>query len=184
MQMTPSIRQTRLAIALSAMTTLCLFADATQANDAEIARGKYLVTLAGCGDCHTPGHFFGKPDPTRVLGGSDVGFQIPGVGTIVGSNLTPDEATGIGSWTREQIARAIRSGVRPDGRVLAPVMPWAAFSKLSADDTNAIVSYLKQLPPVKHRVPGPLPADQPPSTFSWKLTPPGNPGGGKTSTIR
>ena len=48
------------------------------ADDAQIARGEYLVTLGGCNYCHTPGYFLGKPDMSRFLGGSDVGFEIPG----------------------------------------------------------------------------------------------------------
>ncbi len=50
-----------------------------------VARGKYLVTIGGCTDCHTPGHLLGHPDMTRYLGGSDVGFAIPGQGVFVGS---------------------------------------------------------------------------------------------------
>ena len=90
----------------------------------QIERGKYLVTLGGCHDCHTPGYFFGKPDATRYLGGSEVGFEIPGLGVFHGPNLTPDKDTGLGSWTEEQIVAAIQTGTRPDGRVLAPIMPW------------------------------------------------------------
>jgi mono/diheme cytochrome c family protein len=144
---------------------------AASGGEAQLARGKYLVQIGGCNDCHTPGYFFGKPDMTRYLGGSDVGFQGPG-GTVVGRNLTPDTETGIGSWTTTQIATAIRSGVRPDGRVLAPVMPWAAFSKLTVDDVTAIALYLKSLPPVKHLVPGPFPPDENPPVFTMKMTPP------------
>jgi len=62
---------------------------AALADNAAIARGKYLTTLGGCNDCHTPGSLLGKPDMTRVLGGSDVGFAIPGLGVFPGRNLTP-----------------------------------------------------------------------------------------------
>jgi mono/diheme cytochrome c family protein len=58
------------------------------AQDSQIKRGKYLVTLGGCNDCHTPGYFFGKPDLARFLGGSEVGFEIPGLGVFHGPNLT------------------------------------------------------------------------------------------------
>jgi mono/diheme cytochrome c family protein len=61
-----------------------------------LERGKYLVTFGGCLDCHTPGYFFGKPDFSRYLGGSDVGFLLPGLGIFVGPNLTPDKETGLG----------------------------------------------------------------------------------------
>ena len=60
------------------------------AQDSQIKRGKYLVTLGGCNDCHTPGYFFGKPDTARFLGGSEVGFEIPGLGVFHGPNLTPE----------------------------------------------------------------------------------------------
>ena len=64
------IRTAIAAIALSYAPLAPSFAD-----DAAVARGKYLVTLGGCQDCHTPGHFFGKPDMARALGGSEVGFE-------------------------------------------------------------------------------------------------------------
>jgi mono/diheme cytochrome c family protein len=92
--------------------------------DAQAERGKYPVTIAGCNDCHTPGYFLGKPDFSRALSGSDVGFTIPGFGAFIGRNLTPDEDTGLGNWTDEQIITAFTKGVRPDGRQLAPIMPW------------------------------------------------------------
>ena len=90
-----------------------------------VERGAYLVVIAGCNDCHTPGFFFGKPDKDKFLGGSDVGFEIPGLGVFNGRNITPDKETGIGAWTDEQIAAAITTGKRPDGRQLAPIMNYA-----------------------------------------------------------
>ena len=111
-------------IASSALLLLACWTSAAIAGDAQVARGKYLADLAGCGHCHTPGHFFGKPDMSRYLAGSDVGFAVPGVGTFVGRNLTPDKDTGIGNWSTEQIVKAVTAGVRPDGRVLSPLMPW------------------------------------------------------------
>ena len=89
------------------------------AADPQVERGKYLVAIGGCTDCHTPGHFFGHPDMARFLGGSDVGFGIPGHGVFVGPNLTPDKETGLGNWTAQQIVTAITTGERPDGRMLA-----------------------------------------------------------------
>ena len=73
-------------------------------------RGKYLVTIAGCLDCHTPGYFFGKPDMARYLGGSEVGFEIPGLGVFHGPNLTPDPDTGLGKWSVAQIVTALKTG--------------------------------------------------------------------------
>jgi mono/diheme cytochrome c family protein len=165
------VSRTLPVILLAAAATL--HAQPSRADDAQIARGKYLVTLAGCNDCHTPGFFFGKPDSRRELAGSDVGFEVPGVGVVAGPNLTPDNETGLGRWTAQQIATAIRSGVRPDGRVLSPVMPWPTLSKLTEADTVAMVAYLQQLPPVRNKVPGSLRPGEPAPMFIWKLTPPG-----------
>jgi hypothetical protein len=61
------------------------------ADDSQITRGKYLVTLGGCNDFQPPGYFLGKPDASRFLGGSDVGFEIPGEGVFVGPNIAPDK---------------------------------------------------------------------------------------------
>ena len=144
----------------------------THAAGSVAERGKYLVTIAGCGDCHTPGTFLGKPDLTRVLGGSEVGFEIPGAGVYYGPNLTPDKETGLGKWTRGQIVTAIRTGVRPDGRRLAPIMPWQAFAHLTDADAMAIVAYLATLPPVKNKVPGPFGPNEKPTSFVMKVVPP------------
>jgi mono/diheme cytochrome c family protein len=142
------------------------------ADSAQIARGKYLVRLAGCTDCHTPGHFLGKPDMSRFLAGSDVGFEVPGVGTVVGRNLTPDKETGIGGWTLEQITTAIRTGVRPDGRALSPIMPWSAYAGMRQADVEAIAVFLKTLPPVKRHIPGPFTANDKPTTLRWRIVAP------------
>ena len=141
---------------------------ACHAEDAQVARGRYLVRLGGCTDCHTPGHFSGGEDSSRFLGGSDVGFDMQGVGTFVGPNLTPDRETGLGNWTKDQIAVAIQTGVRPDGRILAPIMPWQNLAALSKTDVEAIVTYLQSLPPVSHKVAGPFgPHEKPPI---WRMT--------------
>jgi mono/diheme cytochrome c family protein len=131
------------------------------AADPRVERGKYLVEIGGCTDCHTPGNFLGHPDMTRYLGGSDVGFAIPGHGVFVPPNLTPDKETGLGTWTAEQIVAAITTGERPDGRVLVPSMPWRNYAHLTKYDALAIAAYLKTLPPISNKVPGPFgPADK------------------------
>src|SRR3984893_18231957 len=122
------------------------------AENEQVTRGKYLVQLVGCTDYHPPGHFFGKPDMARYLAGSDMGFEVPGLGTFVGRNLTPDKDTGLGNWTKAQIITAIQTGVRPDGRVLAPTMPWRAFAALTQSDVGAIADYLRSLPPVHQAI--------------------------------
>ena len=139
-------------------------------NNQQIARGKYLVTLMGCTDCHTPGYFFGKPDNSRYLGGSDVGFAIP-PGVFYGPNLTPDKDTGLGNWTDAQIVAAIRTGKRPDGRELAPVMPYRGFASLTDADARAIVAYLRSIPPVKNKVLGPFGPNEKPTGFIMTIQP-------------
>jgi mono/diheme cytochrome c family protein len=143
------------------------------ADEAQISRGKYIATFSGCNDCHTPGYFFGKPDMARFLGGSDVGFEIPGLGAFVGPNLTPDEETGLGGWTQEQIVTAIQGGQRPDGRVLAPIMPYHAFANFTAEDAGAIAAFLQSLPPVRNKVPGPFKPGEKVSSFMFRIMPPG-----------
>jgi len=139
--------------------------------NAQTERGKYLVTIGGCSDCHTPGNFLGHPDFSRFLGGSDVGFAVPGLGVFVGRNLTPDKETGLGKWTTKQIITAFTTGVRPDGRVLAPIMPWRDLAKLSKSDALAIAAYLKSLPPVKHEVAGPFGPTETPTVFVMTVLP-------------
>jgi mono/diheme cytochrome c family protein len=142
-----------------------------RAQTAEVARGKYLVVLGGCTDCHTPGFFFGKPDNARLLGGSEVGFELPGLGVFHGPNLTPDKETGLGTWTKAQIVAALQTGKRPDGRELAPIMPWRALANLSKDDANAIAAYLMSLPAVQNKVPGPFGPNDKPTSFVMKIVP-------------
>lgn len=136
---------------------------AARAEQASVARGAYLVHVISCGDCHTPGSFSGKPDMSLMLGGSDVGFAIPGLGVFVGPNLTPDDATGIGKWSVDEIVTAITKGERPDGRQLAPIMPWRSFAGMTPDDARSIALYLKSLKPVSHMVAGPFGPSQAPT---------------------
>jgi mono/diheme cytochrome c family protein len=142
------------------------------AADPQVARGKYLVSIGGCNDCHTPGSFFGKPDVNRVLGGSDVGFAMPN-GVFVAPNLTPDKETGLGKWTTDQIVAAITKGERPDKRMLAPIMPYEGLSALTRPDALAIVAYLRSLPPVSHKVPGPFGPNDTPTVFVMSVQPGG-----------
>ena len=136
-----------------------------------VDRGKYLVSIIPCTDCHTPGSFFGHPDMKRYLGGSEVGFVVPGLGVFYGPNLTPDKETGLGKWTLPQIATAIRKGVTPDGRKLAPAMPVESFKNLTGEDALSIAAYLKSLPPVKNKVPGPFGPAQKPVGFVMQVVP-------------
>ena len=163
-------RLLRALFSIIVMAAACLDKAAA---DPQIERGKYLVSLGGCNDCHTPGVFLGKPDFARALAGSEVGFEMPRLGVFHGPNLTPDRETGLGTWTAEQIVTAIRKGQRPDGRELAPIMPWRGFSVLTDEDALAIATYLKSLPPVKNKVPGPFGPSETPTSFVMKVVPPG-----------
>ncbi|GGE54502.1 hypothetical protein GCM10007276_34460 [Agaricicola taiwanensis] len=118
---------------------------ATDPADAQdrLKRGEYLANIMDCGGCHTPGVFLGKPDQERYLAGSEVGFQIPGLGIFYPPNLTSDQETGLGSWSEAEIITAVRTGVRPDGRELAPAMPWRAYAALNDADAQALARYLK-----------------------------------------
>jgi mono/diheme cytochrome c family protein len=160
------------AFALSLLLSAVLASDA-KADAAQIERGRYLTQIAGCSDCHTPGHFLGKPDMARFLGGSDVGFELPGVGIVYGPNLTPDDKTGLGTWTADQIVDAVRTGMTPEGRGLVPVMPWPNLSVLTDEDAYAIAAYLQSLEPVSNNVPGPVPEGEPAPSFVMRVVPPG-----------
>jgi mono/diheme cytochrome c family protein len=118
----------------------------------KLRRGEYLAAIMDCGGCHTPGALTGQPDTARHLGGSGVGFQIPGAGIFYPPNLTPDE-TGLGGWSEKDIMTAVRTGVRPDGRVLVPVMPYHNYAKLTDADAGALTAYLKSLKPIRNKAP-------------------------------
>ena len=161
------------AIRLACTAALAALASTASAQDELVARGEYLVNFGGCHDCHTPGYFLGQPDMDRYLGGSDVGFEVPGLGVFLGRNLTPDKETGLGDWTDEEIATAITTGERPDGRTLAPVMPYHAYAKLTEEDVAAIVAFLRSIKPVSHAVPGPFGPGETVPTFILRTLPPG-----------
>jgi len=69
-------------------------------------------------------------------------------GTIYSTNITPDKATGIGAWTRDEFVQSLRKGVRPNGDHLYPVFPYTAFTKISDDDANALYEYFMSVPAV------------------------------------
>jgi mono/diheme cytochrome c family protein len=161
-----------IAAAVAAIASAISFLPKAHA-ETPIERGHYLVVIAGCNDCHTPGFFLGKPDPNKYLGGSDVGFEIPGLGVFNGRNITPDKETGIGAWTDEQVAAAITTGRRPDGRQLAPIMNYPAFVNMTKDDVKAVVAYLRSIPAVHNTVPGPYKPGEKVTIFTFRIEPPG-----------
>lgn len=120
-------------------------------DSAVLARGKYLVYgPAHCADCHgAPGteELVNKGEEVALPGGKM--FDLP-IGKIYTRNITPDDETGIGKITDEQIARSLRYGVGVDGRALIDFMP---FHNTSDEDLAAIISYLRSMKPVKNKVP-------------------------------
>ena len=128
---------------------------------AVIARGRELVYgPAHCGICHAPGDRIAEAEKGAELplaGGMT--FALP-IGTFVSPNITPDPETGIGRYSDAQIARALRHGVGPDGRLLFPIMP---FQHLSDEDLVAVLSFLRSQEPVV------APRPKPQLTFLGKV---------------
>ena len=141
-------RRTTLLAALLALTAIV----PARADDLT-ERGKYLAAIMDCGGCHTRGALVGQPDQAFALAGSNVGFEIPGLGYFYPPNLTPDAETGIGTWSEAEIITAVRTGVRPDGRQLVPIMPWMSYAVLNDADAKALAAYLKSLAPIKAPAP-------------------------------
>ena len=148
--------------------------------EALIKRGKYLTTVGGCNDCHSPKVMTAEgpmPDTTRLFSGhpseeklnikSDKEWMLfsPGLTAFVGpwgvsyaANLSPDD-TGIGNWSFEQFKTAIRKGKYKGleaGRPLLPPMPWQQYRHMSDEDLKAVFTYLKSLRPVNNVVPAPI----------------------------
>ena len=153
----------RIATALCAAAIAGGGLAAAQTMDLPVIRGAYLTQIMDCQGCHTPGTLAGEPNATRALAGSEVGFELPGLGIFYPPNLTPDHETGLGGWSDAEIVHALRTGERPDGRVLAPIMPYRSYAGLTEEDAAAIVAYLRSLPPVQHKVPGPFGPDEKPT---------------------
>ncbi|MDX1907552.1 MAG: diheme cytochrome c-553 [Bacteroidia bacterium] len=150
-----------------------------------IERGQYLVTIAGCNDCHSPKQMGPNgPElvPGRMLSGYPGDQPVPVFdskmlnqgfamftpdltagagpwGISFAGNLTPDE-TGIGNWTLEQFKVALTQGKfkgQPGGRTLLPPMPWVNYVTMADKDVEAMFAYLKSIPPVHNIVPAPVP---------------------------
>jgi len=122
------------------------------------ARGRYLVLTAGCIGCHV-GQGAEGPELSKYLAGGGL-KAMRQEGTYVSANLTPDPETGLARRSDEEVKRILRSGVLPDGRVTPhTAMPWANFSNWSEEDLHAIVVYLRHIPPVRRRIPDPVPGN-------------------------
>ncbi|MBY0380390.1 MAG: cytochrome c [Xanthobacteraceae bacterium] len=108
-----------------------------------IARGHYLATLSDCAGCHT------APSGQPYAGG--LALDTP-FGKILVPNITPDTDTGIGQWTDDEFAAALRDGRGHGGSRLYPAMPYPAFTKLSDEDVHDLRAYFATLEPVKNKV--------------------------------
>lgn len=160
------------------IAALFLAATATTARaetpDADlVARGSYLGRIMDCAGCHMPRDADGLPEFEAGLSGGTVGFEIPGQGTFWPSNLTP-HTTGLGDWSDAEIRTAITTGLRPDGRVLAPVMPWPGYAALEEPDLAALVAWLRSMPPVENVVPAPVAPGAPAPAPFYRVTLPAN----------
>jgi mono/diheme cytochrome c family protein len=109
-----------------------------------VARGKYLAAAGDCVSCHT------RHGGEAFAGG--VGFETP-LGTIYSSNITPDTATGIGTWTAADLRKAMHEGIGRGGKRLFPAFPYTSFTKVSDQDVDAIYAYLRTLKAVRYSPP-------------------------------
>lgn len=123
------------------------------AREDKVAYGGYLVNMAHCLECHTPPGADGKGDFANRRGAGGRPF-FPIEGKIVRSaNITSDKETGIGNWTDADIKRAMTQGISKDGRQLIPQMPYLFFKNLTPEDVDAIIAYIRTLPPVSNKNP-------------------------------
>jgi len=158
-------------------------AESAAASSDLVGGGRYLVTIMGCNDCHTPykmGKTGPEPDMTRMLSGHpenlklapppklEGGWLMAGAATNTAwagpwgvsytSNLTPDQNTGIGIWTEDMFIKAMRTGKHMGtSRTILPPMPWPWYAKMRDEELKAVFAYLKSIPPIQNHVPDPLP---------------------------
>ncbi|MEI8135609.1 MAG: diheme cytochrome c-553 [bacterium] len=149
---------------------------------ASAERGKYLVTIVGCNDCHTPwtmGEHGPGPDMARMLSGHPAEMKLPPPPKPMGpwmvsaaatqtawagpwgvsytANLTPDSATGIGKWDETTFMLAIRNGKHiGTGRDILPPMPWPAFKQMTDEDLKSVYAFLRTIPAIHNQVPDPI----------------------------
>ena len=107
-------------------------------------KGQYVFAMAGGCACHS--------EPKGLQNAGARPFPIP-FGTLYSTNITPDKATGLGDWTDQQIRDAIFKGVRRDGSLLLPVMPYEKYSGMAEDDLKALIAYVRTLKPAHKATP-------------------------------
>lgn len=132
----------------------------------QVARGKILLEVMGCVDCHTPMDKGQLIESKLYAGGNK--FSAPEIGTVYSSNITPDPATGIGAYSDDDLMRAFREGKGKDGRMLW-VMPWRALQGTKEEDLRAVIAALRTLKPIASSHPAPkiaITAVEPPASPS------------------
>ncbi|MGF6445922.1 c-type cytochrome [Paraburkholderia youngii] len=150
------------ALTIAAAAHAASVADATanaaspSTDAAQIARGAYLAKAADCAGCHTAAprvpHPGAAPEATPPFAGG-LGMGSP-FGTIYTSNITPDPQYGIGRYSYDDFARALREGIAPGGKRLYPAMPYPSFAKITDDDMHALYAYFMHgVQPVAMRAP-------------------------------
>jgi mono/diheme cytochrome c family protein len=162
------------AIAIAAMTILLVpspGAAQQAAGNAAVERGRYLVTITGCHDCHSPKIQGMTPDLARSLSGRPATTQLPTPtktevhasldltawtgpwGYSVASNLTPDPTTGLGNrYTEATFIATMRTGKKPNGTPVMPPMPADVYTNMTDDDLRAIFAYLRTIKPIRNAV--------------------------------
>ena len=135
-------------------------AKASSGNDSlkkVLERGEYLANhVSACIDCHSKRDFnlySGPPVPGTEGGGGflfDEKLGLPG--KIFARNITPDNETGIGTWTDEEILRAMTQGISKNGDTLFPIMPYAAYNRMARQDLLSIIAYIKTLKPIRNKI--------------------------------
>jgi mono/diheme cytochrome c family protein len=125
----------------------------------KVAYGGYLVNaIAHCFECHSTPDEHGEPDVAGHRGAGGFPLPIwPEAGTKPGSvifslNITPDQETGIGTWSDDQLKRAITEGIDKDGKQLFLLMPFGSFKKMTPEDLDAIVAYLHTIGPIRNKI--------------------------------
>lgn len=135
---------------------------ATDGNDsvkAMVERGDYLVNrVAGCLDCHSKRDFtkYSGPIVPGTEGGGGFLFdnKLAGIpGMLYSRNITPDNETGIGTWTDDEILRAMTHGINKNGDTLFPLMPYVNYNRMPKKELMSIIAYLRTLKPIRNKVP-------------------------------
>jgi hypothetical protein len=124
--------------------------------DDPVKLGEYVAEIGACSECHS----LTKRGPRKstapqYLAGSDGPMEDPSFGKVWARNLTSDKETGLGKSFAPQIKQAMREGKRLDGKRMAPPMAVLIphYSGLAETDLDALVAYLKSVPPARHQVP-------------------------------